>query len=442
VRAVAPDVSPFVARANGIEGRRRLVVRTVLFIYVLSLIEGPLRKWFLPEYALSLNLLRDPFVAMLYLYCMAHGMIWTRGVAKLWLALAVITSILGLAQYVVSGFDVWYWLLGVRTYWLYLPLAFVVARTFQQEDIHRFLRLNILIAVPYAFLVAQQYNAPPLSVLNRGVGGDESGAVGLAYGVVRPFGLFTYTGPNVQFTAAMIAMIVAFYLGGASMRYRSLFLMVGGVAIAAMSVLTGTRVIYFLAAMIIGLTITGLQTRPSSRMLTRSLGVVGFVVLAGLLLISIFPDMLDAMAVRMERSELIEGSIWNRVFDVLFGWSQATMTASVLGAGIGAGAPGVTQFLGLPPLIYGESDLQRNLNELGLILGLAMLTLRFATAGWIVWLAYRLAMRGEAMALPLAGFVCVPMLLGQITHSTLNGFMVWLVLGLVVALNRCSTVKI
>ena len=59
----------------------------------------------------------------------------------------------------------------------------------------------------------------------------------------------------MQFTAFMIAVFVAFYVGDVPMRRRGLFLLASGAAVGAMSVLTGSRSIYFLAAMILGLTL-------------------------------------------------------------------------------------------------------------------------------------------------------------------------------------------
>jgi len=102
--------------------------------------------------------------------------------------------------------------------------------------------------------------------------------------------------------------------------------------------------------------------------------------------------------------------------------------------GIGAGAPGVASILGLPALLYGESDLQRNINELGLLMGAVMLVMRFGLAVWLVWTAFRLAERNCLMALPLAGFVFFPFLLGQITHSPLIGFLIWLTVGLIMSM--------
>ena len=401
-------------QSGKVEARRRFVVRAVFFIYILSLVEGPLRKWFLPGLAGPLTLLRDPFAIALYAYCFAYGMILTRGLAGLWLWFAFITSAFGFFQYALAGLPAWGWMLGVRTYWLYLPLAFVVARTFTRADIHRFLKLNLWIAMPYALLVATQYNSPPFAFVNLGVGADAEGAVGVGDGIFRPFGLFTYTGPNVQFTAFMIAVFVAFYVGDVPMRRRGLFLLASGAAVGSMSVLTGSRSIYFLAAMIIGLTLAGLvYARPTRRTMRRIVGIAGFVCLAGLLFVFVFPDMLQAMIGRFERAGASEGSIWLRAFGGLVSWVEPLFTAPLYGMGIGAGAPGVARILGLPALLYGESDLQRNVNELGVILGVVMLALRFGTAAWLVRRALRLARRRDVLALPLAGSLSSPFSWGR-----------------------------
>ena len=195
------------------EAQRQFAVKWVFFIFILSLIEGPLRKWFLPGLAGPLTLLRDPFVIALYGYCLNNGLMRLRGVAApLWLGFATLTSLVGLVQYAEAGFSVWGWTLGVRTYWLYLPLAFVVAKAFTPEDILRFMRLCVWIAIPYAWLVVAQYNAPPFAFVNLGVAGDENASVGVVKNILRPFGLFSYTWPNVQFTAFVVAALSPFML--------------------------------------------------------------------------------------------------------------------------------------------------------------------------------------------------------------------------------------
>jgi hypothetical protein len=331
------------------------------------------------------------------------------------------------------------WLLGIRTYWLYMPLAFVVAATFRRADVDRFLLWNMLLAIPYALLVATQYSSGPTVWVNLGVGGDDTMAVGVAGNIVRPFGLFTYTGPNVQFTAAMVAMFVAFCLSGTRFRLRTLVLWASGAAVGAMAVLTGSRAIYFVVGAVLGLTLLGsLLGRPDARTLMRNAGILAFVgVAAGLFTIA-FPDMFEAMVQRFEEAEAVEGSIWLRLLSEAFPFVDALYTAPLLGHGIGVGAPGVSGYLGLPQLLRGEGDLQRNVNELGVLLGAAFILLRFGTAIWLAGASLRLARRGTLIGLPLAGYATLSIAIGQITSSPLNAFLPWLLLGLLIAAIKSS----
>ncbi len=419
------------------EKRRRIVVHAVYFIYFLSLVEGPLRKWFLPELAGPLTVLRDPFAIALYVYAFANGFMLRRGLAALWLGFAVFTSWFGLLQYMVSGYGFTGWVLGVRSYWLYLPLAFVVASSFRYNDVMRFFRLNLWIALPYAALVVMQYNSGASAFLNRGVGGDEEGAVGLVGSIVRPFGLFTFTSPNVQFTAAMIAMFVALYLAGRRHWPVTPVFVAMGLAVAGMGVLTGSRVIYFQVVIILLVTILGLfLMKPSLRNLRRIFGVFLFVVLAGAMFVRIFPDMLDAMEARIQVANASEGSIWNRIYYSTFSFIDAYYTTTIIGHGIGAGAPGVAKFIGLSQFIFGEADTQRNVNELGLVLGVVFLFMRWGTALFLFFLALRMARSGFIVSLPLFGFFVMPLAIAQLTNSPIIAFLPWLEIGFFLALEK------
>ncbi|TCP39298.1 hypothetical protein [Rhodovulum marinum] len=419
------------------EANRRLVVRATFLLFFVFLIEGSLRKWFLPGLSGVLTLLRDPLALALYAYALANGFFWKRGVAKLWLFFAVLTSTIGLLQYLLNGLGVAGWLLGVRTYWLYMPLALVIAATYQREDISRFLRIVLIVAIPYAILVAMQYSAPPVAVINWGVAGDNEGAVGLGDGLVRPFGLFTYTAPNVLYTAFSLAAFIAYYLAASLGKKQTLFLVAVAVAVGTMLVLTGSRTIYFLAAAIFGLASVGiLGARPTVRAFRRMFGILLFIGLAGVLFVWVFSDMFAAMQDRFERASNAEGGLWNRIYYNSFSFLGSENESELLGYGIGAGAPGVTSFFGLRPLFLGESDTRRNINELGLFIGPLFLLLRFATAGWIAWLSVRLAARREYAALPIAGLVAVSFAFGQLTSSTTEAYMLWLAFGLVVALRH------
>ena len=443
-----PEVAPSAAAPAGAaeptanEAQRRFAVRLILFIYVLSLLEGPLRKWFLPGLSTPIYFLRDPFILLLYVHCLQHRLFAWGELGRVWLIFAFSASLLALLPFAFAGIDPRAWVLGVRSYWVYVPLAFAIAATLRRDDVERFLRWNVLLAVPYAFLIATQYRAGPDAWINRGVAGDTDVAVGLGEEILRPFGLFTYTGPNVGFTAAMIAFFLAWYLMDARVRWRPMILAAGAIAVGTMAVLTGSRSIYFLVGAILATTLVGSTIAdPTSRTIGRNLGIALFVGLAALLFVTLYADMLAAMEMRFEKAAAHEGSIWKRALSISTAFVEPLATAPLFGYGIGTGTPAIARFVGNPALIYGEGELQRVVNELGVVLGLAFVLLRFATVATLGLRALVGARRGELAILPLAGYIAVPIAFGQITHSPINGFMPWLGVGLVLALASTSQVE-
>lgn len=410
----------------------KFVVYSVFFIYILFLITGSLRKWFLPDLATPLIFLTDPFVMGLYGYCFFNNLIMYRGLASTWLKLAIFTTIFGLIQYMSNGYALEGWVLGVRAYWLYMPLAFIIAQTFQHQDVIRFFKFNLWLAMPYAILVSYQYRSSPFAFINRGVGGDEEAAVSVALNILRPFGLFTYTNPNVVFTTAMITMLVAVYLAGKKEHPHPLVFLVMALSVSTMGVLTGSRGIYFFVALIIGLSTLGLvATQLNFKTLIKLFFIVAFIALAGLILVNVFPDMYVALGIRIETAAASEGSIWNRAYDVSFSFLNTLDIAPIFGNGIGAGASGVARFLGLQNLAFGESDTERNLNELGIIMGSTFILMRWFTSFWIVKSSIKLARQGkESMLLPLAGFIALNFSVGQLTFSPTISFFPWIFLGM------------
>ena len=159
------------------EHHRRIAVMVVFALFALSLIEGPLRKWFLPGAGSPLIFLRDLPAAFLYAYCFIYGLLLRSQLTRVWFIFAAVSSCLGLIPYLFAEQSIFGWALGVRTYWLFMPLAFVVGGTFRHQDIKRLFILIALIAIPYAVLVAYQYNAGQQAWVNFGVGGDDEAAV-------------------------------------------------------------------------------------------------------------------------------------------------------------------------------------------------------------------------------------------------------------------------
>jgi hypothetical protein len=418
------------------EQKRIFIVQAVFVIYFLFLLQGPLRKWILPGLSGPLIFLLDLPLICLYFYCFTNQFLMRGGIALQWLRFAVFSSFFGVVQYSINGYDIIGWILGVRTYWLCMPLAFVVAVTFQHEDVMRFLKLNLWVALPYSLLVITQYSAGPNAFINRGVGADETAAVTLdhAMGIIRPFGLFSYTYPNVVFTAAIVAIYLAVFLSRAKDRPIMPILIAMAMAVSTIAILTGSRSIYFFLAATFAITVIfQLSNNQQNSNTMQIIFIVGLVALAGWLFVNYFPDMLAAMEVRVETANRAEGSLWNRIDYSFFSFWDALGTAPVWGHGIGSGASGVSRFLGLPPLLHGEADTQRNVNELGIALGTIFLFLRWFTSWYVLNRAIKLSRVGLPSVLPLSGFVAFSIATIQITNSPIIAFLPWLLLGMILA---------
>ena len=414
-------------------------VRLIFLIYFLFLIEGVLRKWLTPSAASALYFLRDPFVFVLYFMALASGLFGNLGGRAIWMTFAAVSSLWGLLGHVIGGHGIVAWMLGVRTYWLYMPIAFVVATAFRKQDISRFVRLNLLIAIPYALLIVTQYRSDPGALINRAI--DENEQVTVVLGdIVRPYGVFSYYSQNVWFTASLVALMAVAWLRHRDYGISRPILWLGASGVAVMSVLTGSRMIYFLIAGIFAgmLLVMAFSCRQADR--GKAVGFAVLFVAAGtLLLATTFEPMMRAMLERQSGAVEEEGSTLARALNTagaaLFGLTEAPM----VGYGIGTGTSSVARFMrGGVQVVTAENELERINFELGPIVGLIFAGLRLGFAIWLMVAACRAARRGEAQALPLAGFAAPFIQQGFITFSTLPGFVAWLYVGLVLALVRLS----
>ncbi len=428
--------SPQLARAR--EGHRQFAVRLIFFIYILSLVEGPLRKWLLPGLATPIYFLRDPFVLFLYAYCLHRNLVATSNWWKIWLGFAAIASLLGGFPYMLAGYDPRAWLIGVRAYWLYMPIAFVVASTVRHDDLRRFIRLNLLLAAPYAALVIAQYKSPVHAWINGGISGEEDYAM-VANDVVRPYGLFTYTGQNVIFSAFLFAMALSLLIDMKDYKAPLFLSATGGVSVACIAVLSGSRSIYMLLGATLLVTVLGAYlTNSVGRALRTTIVAAGFCMLAAYLFVEVFTDAFQAMQVRMEQTAG-EGPIEKRALFDLLGWTFALRDAPILGEGIGLGIPVVGRLVDRPFLEFSESELMRNTHELGVIIGVMFVMLRFAFAAHLVRVAFRAARAGYPGFLPFAGYAAVTIGVSQLTFSTINAFFFWFAAGLVLSSVKGAT---
>ena len=175
-----------------IENNSRKLIRNGLSVYFFLLIfEGALRKWVVPGFSTPLLLVRDP-VAILILFVAWRNrlLIWNN-----YLFLIIVICIVSFFTTILLGHgNVFIAFYGIRIYLLHLPLIFVIENVYNRDDILRIIKWMLILSIPMLLLIVWQFYSPQTAWVNRGVGGDESGA-GFqgALGFYRPPGTFSFT---------------------------------------------------------------------------------------------------------------------------------------------------------------------------------------------------------------------------------------------------------
>ena len=121
--------------------RRRLVLLIQLYV-VLLVFEGALRKWFLPSLSDPLLLVRDPVaIVICVLGYRSKNLVFDGYIRSLFLLLAGFVTIGALQLINGVGGSPFVIAYGLRTYLLHLPVAFVMARVLNREDVHKILMM-------------------------------------------------------------------------------------------------------------------------------------------------------------------------------------------------------------------------------------------------------------------------------------------------------------
>ena len=171
--------------------------RSVIAVLVIAVLEGALRKWVLPQASQLIYFLKDFILIGAYLRFFYFDKSSRPPLPYKNLILSIVG--LSLAWGIFQAFNPSLGspiigIFGLKNYYLYIPLMWLVANLFESEaDLYRFLRSYMLLLIPIGLLAIAQFFSPPSSPLNV-YAPDETGiavAVG-AGGAVRVTGTFSY----------------------------------------------------------------------------------------------------------------------------------------------------------------------------------------------------------------------------------------------------------
>jgi hypothetical protein len=355
---------------------RKVVVWLILVVYWLLLTEGALRKWLLPDYHKILFFIRDPFVVAAYFYAIRYRL-WPKENFALLVSLGVAVFFLCLLplQLYATRADAVVLLYGWRNYFFYIPLMFLVGNVMQPSDVRMVARHTLYASIPIAILVAWQFISPPDAFVNKAVT-EEALVFGLAEGIVRTTGLFTFTLGQSLFVATLAAFLtwtVAAWRTNRPLSPGALVLVL--VAFAFNLVLSGSRLAVVYAGLFFLLLVIH-QVAHVRRPGTIRGVMVLIAIVVGFALV--LPDFVtEAWQARVEDAQASGDSIVGRIGSGMTSFFGYVADSPALGFGIGYGTGGgATVMTGSGDFTLVEEELPRIILEAGPIFGFAYVVLR------------------------------------------------------------------
>jgi hypothetical protein len=419
------------------EANRQRLVGLIWVYFVLLIAEGALRKWVVPEYSNALLIVRDPVAAAIIVFGMRDGFLpiagAMRGLAFLGAAFVVLSGLQAALGYVRSGPLMAF---GLRTYFLHPPLIFVMARVLDARSLRRLLLATLILSVPIAGLMVEQFQSGPQAWINTGAG-QGGRQIATAMGRIRPSGPFSFVTGPVSFFSLVFAYLLASHFGRHNV---PAMLRWGGWASVLVAIaVSGSRSIVAGLILVAAATFAAVVLRP--KFVTGIVRAVAAAAIVGTVVWSfgVVQQGADVLNARFTEAggagDLVQRSTASYMYA-----KAAWVEAPLLGLGLGLGTNAGAALIGAGVFHLGEDEWTRVIFEAGPVLGVAYLAWRF----WIAILAFRLSARiasaGYVLPLALFGACASNLVMGQWGQPTTQGFAVW-VAGLCLASCRVAAVS-
>lgn len=425
-------------------------------ILVVVILEGAIRKWFLPSASEMVYFYKDilMFVTLFGYYRKTKKtpFVIKRRVRLLVVTLGVFLLFVILSMGFATGIHPLIGILGIKAYCLYVPLAFISVRAFpDKESLIRFLRWYLIVVLPVAAIGMLQFlDNNRSSNLNRYAVSDKlinsnvaifSDSAGVDY--VRITGTFSYVTGLSVFLPIMFALLLALtslyskrgLKRGSKVLYYSAL---GSTVVTAFMTGSRTAVLWMLISVIIFYVFT--SGRQAIRRM-QQIAIVTVVLFAAFT--NIFPQAYDAFYNRTFGGAERVSEGWSRIVDsISFPFTEVSY-AGLFGYGVGLtqnGVPALMKRLEIEdqanpiPIGY-EAEPGRVALELGAIgfvlytlLRLVLLTIIFRMA---------LAMRdteSRILAFSATAALVPPLIIGGAVANHTQNVYQWFLVGIVFAL--------
>ncbi len=409
----------------------------VWLYFLLLIFEGALRKWFLPALSTPLLIVRDPIALWVVITALNRKIIRLDFYN---LSILIISIIAFFTAVTIGHGNIPVAVFGVRILIVHFPFMFAIGKIFNHEDVEKLGKATLWISLPMVVLTGLQFYSPQSAWVNRGVGGDESGA-GFqgALGFFRPPGTFSFTNGNALFFAFTSVFIFYFLLQ--PNKINKTLLICSGIALIASVPISISRTLIFSITVSAIFMLLALSRKPeyTGRVI---FGIIGVFVLFSLISqFSFFQTATDAFTDRFTSANKTEGGLQGVFLDRYMGGMIGAISNSYqipfFGLGIGMGTNVGSQILtGKLNFLISEGEWGRLIGEMGLLMGLLMIMIRLIFCLQLTQMAYKRLAKNDVLPWMILSFTLLIVPQGQWSQPTSLGFST-LAGGLVLAsLNR------
>ena len=365
----------------------------VLVTLFLNITEGAMRKWFFPGSSQLLYFAKDGALIAAYIWFFVGGYYKgshrTKALTLIFLLAAIVVCLDAFNPNIGS---IVVGLFGIKCYLLYVGLIYLGMQLFDDwGSFLRFIRWQVIIAIPICLLGIAQFGSPADSQINRYASADEQAIVTFGTdATVRITGTFAYITGHVFFVVISIAL-AAGLLGTSRRRSDYLFSIAALVLCVGNVWMSGSRSAGGLSALLVAAVLAWFgfqQNRVALRL--RTLLVVA-IALAVFTTTTWFNKAYNAYLDRIETSD---DELVDRVFQHHDVFGLLLDYAGLTGYGTGITHPGAAALeKGLDltpsePVPIFEAEYARVLVDLGWIGAFLWYLLRIAVL-LTIWKVYR-----------------------------------------------------
>ena len=401
------------------------ILKKGIWIYFfLLIIEGGLRRWFLPSLATPLLLIREPVAIYLLFFAKKEGIFPDNK----WVSILFFIGIVSVFTAIIFGHgNLTVALFGARILLIQFPVVFVIGRVFNRGDVEKIGKIILLISIPMAILITMQFYSPQSAWVNKGIGNSLEGAGFSGSGdYFRPPGTFSFITGVSYFFGLAACFVFYFWLQPKSI---AKWLLIAATAALLIAIPTSiSRTLFFEVVISLIFFLIAKSTKPdfSKNLIQLLMGL--FILLFTFSKLSILNTQISAFTDRFTSANETEGGLNGVFVDRFLGGMVSAFTSvddkhAIFGQGIGMGTNAGAQLLsGKTDFLLAEGEWGRTMQESGLILGLLIILVRIDMTIAVLKKCYQRFKTGDYLGWMLLSFGFVILLQGGWAQPNNLGF--------------------